>query len=238
VPVTVGMSGARVERWGDRFLKAAPPTWDRGLDAEAARLRWLATTPLAAHVAEVLAFEPGPPLDQLVTTALPGTDLTHHVEDGAAAARTSGRLLRAFHDALDPAVCPFDARLDVRLAAAERRVAEGGVDADDFEPEHAGRPPQALLDELQRTRPDDEDLVVTHGDWCFPNVLVDEPTGAWATCDLAGLGVGCRWYDLGIGARSTAHNVGAEHVPAFYDGYGIDPDDDRARYYVLLDELQ
>ena len=239
------MSGATVERWGDRFLKAAPPTWDRGLDAEAARLRWLATTPLAAHVAEVVAFEPGrgPTHDRLLTTALSGVDLTELdlAEEATAteAARTSGRLLRAFHDALAPASCPFDARLDVRLAAAERRVAEGRVDADDFEPEHAGRSPEDLLDELVRTRPKDEDLVVTHGDWCFPNIVVGPDS--WGTVDLAGLGVGCRWYDLGIGARSTGHNVGPGNIPAFYEGYGLTPDDvhdPRAAYYVLLDELQ
>lgn len=241
MPVTVGMSGAAVERWGDRILKTAPPTWDRGLDAEAERLTWLATTtPLGVRAPVVVAFEPGPPLDRLLTAALPGVDMTElvHRQEGAVLARRFGHLLRAFHDGLDPASCPFDARLDVRLAAAERRVAEGGVDAADFEPEHEGRTPEALLDELGRTRPADEDLVVTHGDWCFPNVVVDDETGAWGTCDLAGLGVGCRWYDLGIGARSTAHNVGAVHVPAFFAGYGIDPDERRLRYYVLLDELQ
>ena len=240
--VTVGMSGASVERWGDRFLKAAPPTWDRGLDAEAARLRWLASTPLAAHAAEVLAFEPGPPNDRLLTTALSGVDLTElDLEDpttAADAAHRFGALLRAFHDGLDPAACPFDARLDVRLAAAERRVAEGAVDDEEFEPEYAGWAPAAVLEELRRTRPAGEDLVVTHGDWCFPNVVVDDATGAWGVCDLAGLGVGCRWYDLGIGARSTMHNVGEANVPAFFAGYGIEPDEARLRYYVLLDELQ
>ncbi|HVF33309.1 MAG TPA: aminoglycoside 3'-phosphotransferase [Acidimicrobiales bacterium] len=240
--VTVGMSGAAVERWGARILKSAPPTWDRGLDAEADRLRWLATTPLAPHAPEVVAFEAGPPADRLLTAALPGVDLTElDLDDHPTAAATAsrfGRLLRAFHDGLDPAGCPFEARLDVRLAAAERRVSEAGVDAGEFEPEHAGRTPGAILDELLHARPIDEDLVVTHGDWCFPNVVVDDAEGSWGVCDLAGLGVGCRWYDLGIGARSTAHNVGAAHVPAFFEGYGIEPEPERLRYYVLLDELQ
>jgi aminoglycoside 3'-phosphotransferase-2 len=238
--VTVGLSGAVVERWGDRFLKAAPPTWDRGLDAEAARLEWLATSPLAGAVAEVVAFEPGPPLDRLLATAVAGADLTADVGLAPAErARRFGAHLRELHDGLDPAACPFDARLDVRLAQLERRVADGGVDADDFEPEQAGRTPADVLDELVRARPAEEDLVVTHGDWCFPNVLV--AGDAWGMCDLAGLGVACRWYDLGIGARSTAHNVGAGLVGEFFAGYGLaagDVDHDRLRYYVLVDELQ
>jgi aminoglycoside phosphotransferase len=160
----------------------------------------------------------------------------------AALARRYGAALRELHDRLDPATCPFDGRLDVRLDAAARRVAEGLVHAADFEPEHAERTPAEVLDLLRRTRPaDEDDLVVTHGDWCFPNVLFDDDGDRpawWGMVDLAGLGVACRWYDLGIGSRSTAHNLGEAAVPAFFEGYGIEPDDERVEYSVLLDELQ
>ena len=258
-PVAVGMSVATVERWtrqGDvRFVKTAAATWDRGLDAEAARLRWLATTPLADRVAAVVSFEDGE-VQRLETTAVAGVDVAalavragvstwkerHPPGDPAVGTRLAdafGRALRQLHDGLDPSACPFDMLLDVRLDAAARRVAEGGVDADDFEPEHADRTPAQLLDRLQRTRPADEDLVVTHGDWCFPNVLFDdERPGWWGMVDLGGLGVACRWNDLGIGSRTTMHNVGAEAVPAFFEGYGVEPDQERVDYYVLLDELQ
>ena len=229
-------------------MKTGPPTWDRGLDAEAARLRWLATTALADRVPAVVESEAG----RLVTTAVPGEDLAARaVRLGvstwagtevpvATVARelafAFGRALRELHDGLDPATCPFDERLDVRLEAAARRVADGEVDPDEFEPEYEGRTPGELLEQLQRTRPSDEDLVVTHGDWCFPNVLFDGDR--WGMVDLAGLGAACRWYDLGIGSRTTMHNVGAEAVSAFFEGYGIEPDQERLDYYVLLDELQ
>jgi aminoglycoside 3'-phosphotransferase-2 len=248
----IALSGATIERWTkagepDRFHKSAAPTWDRGLDAEAARLRWLATTPLADRVATVVSHgiddEDG--LEHLVTTAVAGHDaagLAEELEDDdttghEALARRCGAALRQLHDALDPATCPFDRTLDARLDAAARRVAEGGVDAADFEPEYADRTPSQLLELLGATRPDGEDLVVTHGDWCYPNVLFDG-NGAWTMVDLADLGVACRWYDLGIGARSTSHNLGDEAIPSFFEGYGIDPDDGRGRYYLLLDELQ
>ncbi|MDQ3106877.1 MAG: aminoglycoside 3'-phosphotransferase [Actinomycetota bacterium] len=242
-PITVGLSGAEVVRWGDRFVvKSAASTWDRGLDAEAERLRWLATTPLASTVASVVAFEAEPPVERLVTAALPGGDLTVLQAQGVEPrllARRFGRHLRQLHDTLDPASCPFPAPLETRLAAAGRRVAEGAVDTDDFEPVFAGRAAEDLLAELHDTRPDTEDLVVAHGDWCFPNVLLDGD--AWSMCDLAGLGVSCRWYDLAIAARSTEHNVGAAVVADFWAGYGLAPEDvdhDRARWYLLLDELQ
>ena len=253
-PVVVGLSGATVERWTrpgepDRFAKSAPPTWDRGLDAEAERLRWLATTPMAGRVATVLfhgTTDDG--VEHLLTTAVPGADGVTLAEAAVATgrarprhdlARRFGRALRALHDGLDPRACPFDGRLDVRLAAAERRVADGGVDVDDFEPEQAGRTPSDVLDELRRTRPADEDLVVGHGDWCYPNVLFGGPEhDEWGMVDLAGLGVACRWNDLGIGVRTTRGNLGDDAVAPFLEGYGTEPDEDRIRYYILLDELQ
>lgn len=248
----VGLSGATVERLRrpgepDRYLKSSAPTWDLGLDAEAARLRWLSTTPMAGRVATVIAHdvdaEAG--LEQLLTTAVPGADGVVLAEAASAAGEAErnalagrfGRALRDLHDGLDAGGCPFDARLDVRLAAAARRIGEGRVDAADFEPEHAGRTPAALLDELHATRPADEDLVVVHGDWCYPNVVF-EGEDRWGMVDLAGLGVSCRWHDLGIGARTTSHNLGEAAIPAFFAGYGIEPDEDRVRYYILLDELQ
>ena len=253
--MVVGKSGAGVERLTkpgepDRFHKSAPPAWDRGLDAEAERLRWLATTPMAGRVATVVFHgRTDDGVEHLVTTAVPGRDGVVFAEAAVATERTEprhelagrfGRSLRTLHDGLDPTTCPFDGGLDARLAAAERRIAEGGVDVDDFEPEHAGRTPSDLLDELRRTRPADEDLVVGHGDWCYPNVLFgDGPNDdEWGIVDLAGLGVCCRWNDLGIGVRTTRGNLGDDAVDPFLAAYGVAADDERIRYYILLDELQ
>jgi aminoglycoside 3'-phosphotransferase-2 len=248
----IALSGATIERWtkpgeADRFHKSAAPTWDRGLDAEAARLRWLATTPLADRVAAVVhhGIDDEDGLEHLVTSAVGGHDaaaLAEDLEDDDIAgkdalARRYGAALRALHDGLDPASCPFDRRLDARLAAAARRAAEGRVDPAEFEPEYADRTPAQLLDLLRATRPAAEDLVVTHGDWCYPNVLFDDD-GRWTMVDLADLGVACRWYDLGIGARSTSHNLGDDAIPAFFEGYGVGADEGPGRYYILLDELQ
>jgi aminoglycoside 3'-phosphotransferase II len=235
-PIGDGMSTAhtfRLRRDGerDRFLKEQDTTWDRGLDAEAARLEWLATTPLAARVPRVVTFEPGPPRDRLVTTAMAGA--------WPGAPFAFGRSLRELHDTLSVDDCPFDLRLDVRLGHIARRVEEGGVDEDEFEEEYADLSAADILGRLLAERPAHEDLVVTHGDWCYPNVLFDgDREGAWSMIDLSGLGVACRWYDLGIGVRSTWHNHGPRAHREFLRGYGIEPNDDLIRYYILVDELQ
>ena len=243
-PVTIGKSNATVHQVGATFVKEMAPTWDRGLDAEHDRLQWLATTPLAGHAPEVVAFDPG--VARLVTKALPGTDAATRAEAAGAGtdeanrlARWMGAALRTLHDTLDPAACPFDERLDVKLATCARRIEEGGVDEDDFDAERLGRTPASILDELHATRPADEDLVVTHGDWCWPNVVFDDDDGRqWGTVDVGSLGVACRWLDLGIGCRSTFHNAGDQAVEHFLAGYGVEADEERIRYYILLDELQ
>jgi kanamycin kinase len=223
-PIRSGKSGATVERW------TRPGARDRyAFERDAAgRMERLVTTAVAGIDAATLAG-----YDHEADERDTGVSS----DEAAALARRFGAALRELHDALDPQACPFDGRLDGRLAAAARRVAEGDVDDDDFEPENDGRTPAELLDRLLRTRPDGEDLVVAHGDWCYPNVLFDGGD-RWGMIDLAGLGVSCRWNDLGIGARSTSHNLGDEAVPAFFAGYGVEPDRERVDYYVLLDELQ
>ena len=153
-----GMSSARTFRLrrdgeADRFLKDQDTTWDRGLDAEAARLEWLATTPLASRVPEIVAFDPGPPRDRLVTTAMPGT--------WPGAPFAFGGALRELHDGLSVDDCPFDMRLDRRLECLARRVAEGGVDEDEFEEEYADLSAADILDRVRAQRPASEDLVVT-----------------------------------------------------------------------------
>ena len=237
----VGRSGAsvvRLERDGVvSYLKEQRATGDRDLACERRRLVWLASAHPHVAAPRVVAFDDGPE-QRLLTTAVPGRSFLDLVGTAAAAeiAGRFGAALRVVHD-LPVASCPFDETLDVKLAAAERRVEDHRVDMDDFEPSNAGRTPHDVLAELVATRPPEDDLVVTHGDWCFPNVLLDD-AGRPGVIDLPALGVACRWYDLGIGCRTTWHNVGPDAVPAFLEGYGIEPDDARIRYYILLDELQ
>jgi aminoglycoside 3'-phosphotransferase-2 len=223
----------------DRYLKEQASGAGDEVRAEADRLRWLATTPLAGHVPRVVSYEPGPPFDRLVTTAVPGRPATEPATGALHVAERFGAALRQVHDRLEPSSCPFDARLGVRLPRLADRVRRGLVDEADFEPEHRGRTAAELLHQIEAERPAREDLVVTHGDWTLENVLFGVDL-AWGCIDVAGLGVACRWYDLGIGGRSVADSpgFGAGAVEAFFAGYGTEPEETLLRYYVLVDELQ
>jgi aminoglycoside 3'-phosphotransferase II len=73
--------------------------------------------------------------------------------------------------ALSPATCSFDQRLDRRIDLARRRVEAGLVDEADFDDERQGQTARSVFADLLAQRPSDEDLVVTHGDATFENLI-------------------------------------------------------------------
>jgi aminoglycoside phosphotransferase len=175
----------------------------------------------------------------LVTMALPGV-MTCDPSLSADVAVVIARLaegLRLIH-ALPIADCPFDQRLDRKLAEARRRIDAGLIDVEDFDRECRGADPEDLYQRLLAERPATEDLVFTHGDYCLPNIFIDpQDHRLTGFIDWGRGGVADRCQDLGIAARSIARNWGTEWVPAFFARYGIVPDAAKIAYYRLLDEL-
>ena len=219
-----------------RFAKvdtaAAHPT----LRAEAERMIWaVAYLP----VPRVVTLEDLGATTVLVTEALPGFDATRAVwrDDLPALVRALGRGLRRFHDAVGEEWCPFRFDLERALDHVRGRVAAGHVDPQEFHESHAHLTTAAeALAELESTAPDDEDLVVCHGDYCAPNMLLQR----WRVTgyvDLGELGAADRWWDVAVGGWSVGWNFGEEHEPLFYEGYGIEPDPRRIRFYRLLYDL-
>lgn len=151
--------------------------------------------------------------------------------------------LRDFHEQLDPDECPFDFRNDVAITRVRQRLEAGIYDDDyEFQDEFKHMTPEQALRRLEELRPDTEDLVVCHGDYCFPNVLIDHGAPRAARritgyLDLGELGVADRWCDVAVGAWSTTWNVGPGWEDLFYESYGIEPDPQRIQFYRLLYSL-
>lgn len=246
VPVTVGRSDASTVRVvrpaGDWFVKVRrTDAASRGLETtladEAERLRWLADH---LSVPEVIAIGSDADHEWLVLTALPGSDATslEHQFDPERLLQILGQALRRFHDMVPADGCPFDSTTDTDMARAAARVDAGLVDESDFEPLFAGMSASRLYELMAESRPGgDDELVVIHGDYCVPNVIVDAGSVS-GFVDLGRAGVGDRHRDLGIAARSVAHNFGGHAVPVFVDAYGLEqPDLARLDFFIMLDEF-
>jgi kanamycin kinase/aminoglycoside 3'-phosphotransferase-2 len=82
--------------------------------------------------------------------------------------------------------------------------------------------------------------VVTHGDYCAPNVFVDPGTLRFSgVLDVGGLGLGDPYVDVALMVKSlTGRNPQYGGLPAaraFVAAYGADPEDPRIKLYMDLD---
>ena len=143
--------------------------------------------------------------------------------------------------------CPCSvSRLTNRLMAAEYNVAHGLVNIENTEPETFGKggfkDPEELLDWLKNNRPP-EDIVLTHGDYCLPNIFAkgDRISGF---IDLGKAGPADRWQDIAIAIRSLDHNFDGRYFDGkpifdfkpqmFLDALGVEMNEEKYRYYYLL----
>ncbi|WP_447948918.1 phosphotransferase [Microbacterium aurum] len=210
-PVWVnGVGGVTVRTADGRFIKVGPRHRETSMAAEADRMRWAA--PHTA-VPEVLEVGDEGDAEWLVTRALPGLSAVdpRWLREPATAVRAVGAGLRALHDALPVADCPFDWSVPARIANAAAR----GILA-----------PDAL-----QTPPPIDLLVVCHGDPCAPNTLLNSQGDALAHVDLGALGVADRWADIAVAAMSTTWNYGPGWERTLMDAYGLEPDEERLAYY-------
>ncbi|MFD0275598.1 phosphotransferase [Kitasatospora sp. NPDC127111] len=216
-----------------QFVKWNPAGSWLDLTAEAARLRWAAGYTVVPHVVAEGADRTG---SWMVTDGLPGRTAVdgRWRRDPGTAVRAIGAGLRALHEALPVADCPFDWSAGRRLAAVRARAAAGRIDPADWHPDirPVGSVERAL--ELLADVPPVDVPVVCHGDACAPNTLVGDDGRHSGHVDLGTLGVADRWADLAVATWSTRWNYGPGWEDPLLDAYGVERDEERIAYYRLL----
>lgn len=144
--------------------------------------------------------------------------------------------------------CPNDWSLKNKLAQASYNVKHNLVDTDNVEPntfgENGFKSPDHLLEWLYENKPKEE-LVLSHGDYCLPNVFLQNSSVS-GYIDLGKTGIADKWCDIAICYRSLSHNYSGRYNGKAYSNLddlllfqklGIEPNWEKIRYYILLDEL-
>ncbi|MFC5405849.1 APH(3') family aminoglycoside O-phosphotransferase [Cohnella soli] len=238
---TVGHSGSSVFRVTgangySAYLKIAPSNWKETLRPEKEALEWLHSR---APVPEVLFYEEHQNKDYLLISEIVGLDGSNErlLAKPDDLVRVYAEALKQFHE-ISVADCPLIQTVDRKLETARRLIEHDLVDESDFEEQYQGWTPLQVYEHLQRTRPSSEDLVVAHGDYCLPNLIIhnDQLSGF---IDLGRAGVADRYQDIALAIRSLRHNYGTDrYADYFLSCYGIDRiDTDKVNYYILMDEL-
>ena len=203
------------------------------MPGEVERLNWL--TRMGFKAPRVIDAEQANDRLWLLMSSVPGKDLTHYTAEPETFVRAYAQGLKRIH-ALDTTNCPFDHRVEARLAEGEARAVAGLVDETDFDTDRKGWSAQLVLDWLRTNRPEPGKMIVTHGDASTPNILALDGRFS-GMVDCGRMGLADVWQDLALACRSIKYNVGQEHIAPFLAAYGAEWDEAKYRYYCTLDEL-
>lgn len=235
---TIGRSGAAILLYSDMVLKIQPES--TGSRRELAAMRWLSGK---LPVPEILHVETVEGVSYLLMSRLPGT-MTCDASMLCRPKETVDCLAQGLKLLwqVDITDCPAPNILDDKLREAEYRVANGLCDTQNAEPDTYGpdgfSSPAALLSWLTEHRPQ-ETPVFSHGDYCLPNIFVKDRKIS-GFLDLGRSGISDPYQDIALCYRSLLYNF--QDHPDFrpellFEALELEPDWNKIRYYILLDEL-
>lgn len=131
--------------------------------------------------------------------------------------------------------------LDLKLEHAKKAIEQNNIRYDLLDEEiiKEFETPIKIYQYLQDNKPQEE-LVLTHGDYCLPNVFFDNHK-LMGFLDLGRAGISDRYQDISLCLRSLKYNLGdsykEEYQTLFFDELDMKPDFQKLKYYLLLDEL-
>jgi len=238
---TIGLSGASVFSFSDAVLKIEAHSPE--VDCSAAVTQWMEQR---LPVPKVLHYEVFEGKSYLLMSRISGemSCSPWYMEHSREAVRLLAEGLKMLW-AADPTGCPVEHTIEDDLARARRNVAEGRIDREDLTrnaPEFDS--PEALLLWLEAHKPD-YDPVVSHGDYCMPNVLLKDGQVS-GLIDLAHAGIADRYSDINDCFWSLGANFGGffggKVYPDFdpdtlFNALGIVPDWEKLKFYDLLGKL-
>lgn len=242
---TEGMSPARVYKLTGRnqnlYLKMSDgryhgTTYD--VEREKDMMLWLKGK---LPVPEVIYFEQYEDTKFLLMSELKGVtgyeDYKQH--------REPKRMVKVYSDAIkllqsiSIAGCPFNNDIDNRLDELDYLLRHqlADVNSANWEDDTPFRDPDELYAFLRTHKPKEE-LIFSHGDLGDSNLFISNSQIS-GFIDLGRSGKADQWLDIAFCVRSIQHDMGPdrEYLDLFFNSLEIEPDWEKIKYYILLDEL-
>ncbi len=226
----IGRSGAEILMFPDMVLKIEKTS--ETADNEYRTLLWLAGKLPAPRV---LAFAKEGGMNYLLMTRLQGEMACAEGYEPETVVRGLANGLRSLWQ-MDITDCPASFSPEKELKMLKTYRESGGKDGEIL----------ALLDEILSLTPPSRELFFTHGDFCLPNIFLKDGEVA-GYLDLGNAGIAEKWYDIATCLWSLSYNfkeLGGmgdtefQRMRAlFFEELGMEPDEEKLRFYNLLDEI-
>ena len=206
----------RIDRDGGYFLKSAPKGT---LEREADMTRYFFSKGLSQEVLQYVSGE----RDFLLTRRVVGEDCTdgRYLREPRRLAALLGTRLRLLHET-EYEGCPVADHTSRYLQTARQNYERGVGDLSLFSGDFRFQTLDEAWREVERNGHLLKTEALLHGDYCLPNVMLDD----WrfsAFIDVGNGGVGDRHVDLFWGAWTLCYNLGVDDYRAdFFDAYGRD----------------
>ncbi|NBI05842.1 APH(3') family aminoglycoside O-phosphotransferase [Senegalia massiliensis] len=206
----------------DYFLKIALDNKFSYLKSESVKLNWLKGK---LSVPEVHYYEKVDGYEYLLLTQIPGKDaLTQEIlKKPYFLVKKVANGLRTIHN-IDISDCSFNETIEDKLKLIKNMYNENRI--------------PKIYRFLLQSKPKKEDLVFTHGDYCFPNIIINN-NDISGFIDLGRSGIGDRYVDLSVIIKSIVLNYrNYDMLKLFLEEYGlVNVDYERLEYYSHIDKL-
>lgn len=176
--------------------------------------------------------------DWLLTSAVKGEDCVHemYLNEPKRLCDTLAVALRELHETKH-SDCPVKDRVTEYLALAEENYKTGNYDKSHFPDCFGYRSAEEAYKVLQEGKGTLKNEVLIHGDYCLPNIMLDN----WRLSgfiDVGSGGVGDRHIDLFWGTWTLWFNLHTnEYYDRFLDAYGRDKIDENILKTVAAAEV-
>jgi len=217
------------------YLKINKPESIFNLAKEKTILKWIGSKLPAPDVIFYSMFEGK---EYLLITEIEGkvSFEAKSDEEKRSAIRILAEGLRKIHS-IDASDSPINNLPDNLIKLAKDRMEKKLVKSNNFDERWANMSVEELFEEVLRLKPDKYDLVFTHGDYCLPNIIVNDGKLS-GFIDWLFAGTNDRYFDLAAVVWSIGFNFGAKWTKYFFEDYGLeDIDWDRIKFYQMLNEF-